>query len=231
MSGELTSRPKGSSRHPWDWYVEEKWVTHRLLDMISLESDVTYLDPCCGQLHIPEALTERGFNAYGTDLFDRAAGHRLFMGEHDLLGDQRHLLEAGGGLSIVFNPPFSFQNGRLVRGLAEKCIRRAMSIASHKVCALLPLKWLASEGRYRLFTDETPIGVWILCERLSMPPGNIIEQLGDNAYDHGKIDYMWVVWDKRRAPMTDFQGRPFAPTFWIPPREKIAGTAERKLAA
>jgi hypothetical protein len=64
-----------------------------------------------------------------------------------------------------------------------------------------------------------------------MPPGNIIEQLGDNAYDHGKIDYMWVVWDKRRAPMTDFQGRPFAPTFWIPPREKIAGTAERKLAA
>ena len=61
MSGELTARPKGSTRHPWDWYVEEKWVTHRLLDMIALESDVTYLDPCCGQLHIPEALTEPAF--------------------------------------------------------------------------------------------------------------------------------------------------------------------------
>src|SRR3546814_5718914 len=37
-----------------------------------------------------------------------------------------------------------------------------LSIATHKVCALLPLKWLASAGRYRLFTEETPIGVWIL---------------------------------------------------------------------
>jgi hypothetical protein len=231
MSGELTSRPKGSSRHPWDWYVEEKWVTHRLLDMINLESEVTYLDPCCGQLHIPEALSERGMTAFGTDLFARHDGHRLFMGEHDLLGDQRHLLEASNGLSIIFNPPFSFQNGRLVRGLAEKCIRRALSIATHKVCALLPLKWLASEGRFRLFTEETPIGVWILSERPSMPPGNMIEQLGDDAYDHGKVDYMWVVWDKRSAAMTDVHGRPFAPTFWIPPREKAQTGKQNRLAA
>jgi len=223
MSGELTSRPKGSNRHPWDWYVEEKWVTHRLIDMIELETEVTYLDPFCGQLHIPTALEERGLRAYGTDLFARDPHHCLFLGEHDFLGDHRHLLEASDRLSIIMNPPFSFQNGRLVRGLAEKCIRRALTIATHKVCALLPLKWLASEGRYRLFTDMTPIGVWILCERPSMPPGNMIEALGDNAYDHGKIDYMWVVWDKRREPMTDRSGRPFAPTSWIPPRDKVEG--------
>jgi hypothetical protein len=232
MSGELTARPSGGKRHPWDWYVEEQWVTHRLVDVVDLEPDVTYLDPFCGRLHIPQALSDRGFtHVYGTDLFARNPGNRLFLGEHDFLGDQRHLLEASDRLSIIMNPPFSYQDGRLVRGLAEKCIRQALAIATHKVCALLPLKWLASEGRYRLFTDETPIGVWILCERPSMPPGNMIEQLGANAYAHGKIDYIWVVWDKNHRPMRDSQGRPFAPTYWIPPREKIATKAERKLAA
>src|SRR3546814_21034174 len=93
-------------------------------------------------------------------MFARNPDHCLFLGEHDFLGEQRHILEASDRLSIIMNPPFSFQNGRLVRGLAEKCIRRALSIATHKVCALLPLKWLASEGRYRLFTEHTPIGIW-----------------------------------------------------------------------
>ncbi|MBB6191479.1 hypothetical protein FHS51_001706 [Sphingobium wenxiniae] len=220
MSGELTSRPKGSTRHPWDWYVEEKWVTHRLIDMLDLESGITYLDPFCGQLHIPEALAERGFSAFGTDLFDRRIDHRQFLGRHDFLGDQLHLLEASDRLSIVMNPPFSFQDGRLVRGLAEKCIRRAMTIATHKVCALLPVKWLSSEGRYRLFSHLTPASIWILSERPSMPPGDVIAQLGDDAFENGKIDYMWIVWDMQRAPMLDAGGRPFAPTYWIPPRKK-----------
>lgn len=224
MTGELTARPKGSARHPWDWYVEEQWVTHRLIDVVDLEPDVTYLDPFCGLLHIPQALADRGFTqVYGTDLHERDPAHRLFMGRHDFLGDQRHLLESSAKLSIIMNPPFSVQNGKMVRGLAEKCIRQALSIATHKVCALLPLKWLASEGRYRLFTEETPVGIHILCERPSMPPGDIIEQLGDNAFEHGKIDYMWVVWDKQRPPMRDANGLPFAPTFWIPPRAKVRG--------
>ncbi len=226
MTAELTSRPQGQKRHPWDWYVEEQWVTHRLIDMLDLDPDVTYLDPCAGQLHIPLALDERGYRAYGTDLFDRIGrDHRLFMGTYDFLGDQRHILEAGGPLSIIMNPPFSYQDGRLVHGLAEKFIRRALSIASHKVCALLPVKWLSSAGRYRLFSELPPAGIWILCERPSMPPGDMIEQLGVNAFDNGKIDYMWVVWDKQAPPMVDHHGRPFAPTFWIPPREKAVGRA------
>ena len=219
MSGELTSRPKGSTRHAWDWYVEQQWVTHRLLDMIDMEQDVTYLDPFCGGMNIPDALGSRGLTAFGTDLFQRTDSPR-FMGQHDFLGDQVHLLEASPALSIVMNPPFSYQDGRLVAALAERCCRRALAVATHKVCALLPLKWLGSQGRYRLFNELTPTGIWVLTERPSMPPGDLIEALGDDAFAHGKIDYMWIVWDKRREPMIDRDGRPFAPTFWIPPREK-----------
>lgn len=222
MTGELTARRDGQKRHPWDWYVEEKWVTHRLCDYVNFDAAVTYLDPFAGQCHIPMALRDRGLEAFGTDLFQRCMDP-VFLGAHDFLGDQVHLLEAMPRLSIVMNPPFSVQDGNLMRGLAERCIRRALHVATDQVAALLPLKWQASEGRYRLFTDPVtrPIATYILCERPSMPPGDQIEAMGDDAYAHGKIDYMWVLWDKRREPMTDRTGAPYVPTYWIPPREKV----------
>lgn len=219
MTAEITARPTGTERQRWDWYVEQQWVTHRLCDFVALEPDVTYLDPFCGMGNIPIALAERGLTAFGTDLFDRGEG-KHFMGQHDFLGDQVHLLEAAPALSIIMNPPFSYQDGRSVRGLAEKCIRRALSIATHKVAALLPLKWQASAGRYRLFTDPAtrPLATYILCERPSMPPGDQIASMGKKAWAHGKVDYMWVVWDKRVLPAEDRHGNPFVPTYWIPPR-------------
>lgn len=215
MTGELTARPIGADRHPWDWYVEEQWVTHRLLDFVQLEQDVTILDPACGQCHIPAALADRGFKAFGTDLFRRSEDPR-FLGTHDFLGDQIHMLEAIGKLSILMNPPFSSQGGKLVKGLGENFVRRALAIATHKVAALLPLKWLASAGRYRLFAEHMPAGIYVLSERPSMPPGDKIAELGPRcAYRRGKIDYVWILWDKNAEPL------PYAPTFWIPPRPKV----------
>lgn len=215
MTAELSSRPDGKPRHPWDWYVEQSWVTHVLLDHLKaidagIEADVPLLDPFCGLGTIPLALRDRGLEAYGTDMFTRSDGPH-FLGEHDFLGDQRHLLEMNGRLSVIMNPPFSYQNGQIVRGLAERCIRRALEIATHKVVALVPLKWLGSTGRYRLFSEMKP-QVHVLSERPSMPPGDEIEALGKNAWARGKVDYMWLVFDKH-SPAT-----PHAPTFWIPPR-------------
>lgn len=238
MSAELTSLPKRRKgqkkpkRHPWDWYVEQDWVTHRLCDFVEMDPGVTYLDPFCGLGTIPRALSDRGLTAFGTDKFDRGDS-RCFMGLHDFLGDQVHLLEAEPALSIIMNPPFSYQEGSLVRGLAEKCIRRALSIATHKVAALLPLKWQASAGRYSLFTDPAtrPVAIYILCERPSMPPGDKIASMGKDAWAHGKVDYMWVVWDKRVLPAEDRHGNPFVPTYWIPSRSFEAQAELRQEAA
>lgn len=219
-SAEITGstgrkKKKRPDRHPWDWYVEQAWVTHRLCDMLELESHVQYLDPTCGTCTIPQALTDRGLAAFGTDIFQRTDSP-LFLNEHDFLGNQMLLLETGHPLSIVMNPPFSYQDGRLVRGLAEKFVRKALSIATHKVAVLLPLKWLASAGRYRLFTEFPPT-IYVLCERPSMPPGDKIGQLGPrDAWKRGKVDYMWVVWDKQAAPLAE------ARTIWIPKRDASA---------
>ena len=223
-AAELTAR-KGGDRHPWDWYVEEPWVTHRLLDFVELEPHVTYLDPACGLCHIPAALADRGFKAFGTDLFRRSSDSR-FLGEHDFLGAQIHMLEALDALSIVMNPPFSCQDGKLVPKLAEKFVRRALGLATHKVAALLPLKWLASKGRYRLFSENMPAGIYVLSERPSMPPGDKIAQLGPRcAYKRGKVDYVWILWDKNTPAL------PYAPTFFIPPREAVPAQGKLAIAA
>ena len=231
MTAELAAPPKGKKRHPWDWYVEEQWVTHRLLDFAPIEADVTFLDPCCGGGNIVMALRDRGHTAFGMDMFDRGAPH--FLGTHDFIGRERTILEAHPALSIIFNPPFSCQDGAIRRGLAERFIRRALEVATHQVVALLPLKWLGSEGRVRLFTEEAtaPIGVWVLTERPSMPPGDQIEELGDLAFERGKIDYVWILWDKRRCPHATNVGQPFVPTFWIPPRSAEAAAQLELVAA
>ncbi|MBX9816221.1 MAG: hypothetical protein A4S12_06870 [Proteobacteria bacterium SG_bin5] len=219
MTAELPRLARAGDRHPWDWYVEEPWVTHRLIDHVPFAAEETILDPACGLCHIPTAFAARGFRAFGTDREQRTDSP-LFFAEHDWLGDQALLIEHLRPLSIVMNPPFSYQDGRLVRGLAEAFVRRALGIATHKVAALLPLKWLASQSRCALFTAHPP-AVYVLSERPSMPPGDQLAALGDRAYAHGKVDYAWFIWDKL-WPNTDG-----ARIHWIAPRsaEQLAEAA------
>jgi hypothetical protein len=210
-SAELTAAPIGAERHPWDWYVEESWVTDRLVDHVPFEQHVPILDPCAGLCTIPDALAHRGFMAAGTDLFRRTTSPYLLAGWWDFLAG-RHPAERWAAVSIVTNPPFSCQNGRLVRGLAERFVRRALEVATHKVAVLLPLKWLASTGRHALFADRPP-AIFVLSERPSMPPGDKIADLGDRAWSRGKIDYVWLVWDQH-APLAQ------STVTWIPARPK-----------
>ena len=222
-SGELTNTPTGEQRHPWDWYVEQAWVTERLCDVLDLEPDVHYLDPTCGLCTIPQVLAGRGLMAFGTDIVQRTDSP-LFLNEHDFLGAQMLLVEHWRPLSVIMNPPFSCQDGKRVRGLAEKFVRKALQISTHKVAALLPIKWLASSGRVKLFRDFPP-SIYVLAERPSMPPGDKIAELGKRAWSRGKVDYAWFVWDKR-IPRLDH-----ARTFWIPPRPKAPAQIALELAA
>lgn len=215
MSGELSALSR--DRHPWDWYVEQHWVTEALADRVDLGGG-TIADPCCGMGMIPDVFAARGHHVIASDIENRGSHHQI--GSCDFL--DRHpewLIKRYSNvrrLSFVFNSPYSYQGGQKVTALAERFVRRALQIADAKVCALLPVKWLASEGRYRLFAEHAPEAIHIFCERPSMPPGNIIAELGKKAWKRGKVDYCWIVWDARARPMFG------TPTFWIPPRAKEA---------
>lgn len=202
MSSDLASGSK-PDRHPQDWYVEQSWTARALIEHVDFDRDHTIWDPCCGLGTIPVTFAHAGFKAAGTDLFDRWMPWELplFLGEHDFLGSQVHLMENWHKLNLVFNPPFSY-----IEDIAERFVRKALA-TTHvgKVCALLPLKWRASEKRHAFF-EEFPSEMLIFGDRPSMPPGTGLDQRDKKtgaltAWKRGKVDYAWYVWD-RAAPLS-----------------------------
>lgn len=205
--------PVRPDRHPQDWYVEQTWTVRALMQQIKFDPDYLVWDPCCGLGTIPCAFADAGLDVMGTDLVDRwlpSSPAHLFMGEHDFLSDQRHLLSNWAMLSVVFNPPYSYADD-----IAERCVRRALSFASGKVCALLPIRWRASEKRFAFFQQFPPMEILEFCDRPSMPPGTALADVDDKgkltAWKRGKADYAWYVWD-RHCP------KPVTITRIIPPR-------------
>ena len=68
------------------------------------------------------------------------------------------------------------------------------------VAVLVPLKWLASQGRYPLFTRPEMERVIVLSRRPSIPPGERIAAEGEAIRKGGSIDFGWFLWraGKRR---------------------------------
>jgi hypothetical protein len=184
-------------RHPQDWYVEQTWTVDALMQMVAFDRDYLVWDACCGLGTIPCAFAAAGFDAMGTDLVNRwlpTAPAHLFLGQHDFLGDQTCMLEHWAKLSIVFNIPYG-----CAPGIAERFVRRALSIANGLVCALVPLRWRACESRYDFFQQFPPNLKLEFADRPSMPPGTTLGAVDDKgkltAWKRGTIDYMWLVWD------------------------------------
>lgn len=184
-------------RHPQDWYVEQTWTVSALMQMVAFDREYLIWDACCGLGTIPCAFAAAGFDAMGTDLVNRwlpTAPAHLFLGQHDFLGDQTCMLEQWAKLSIVFNIPYGCE-----KGIAERFVRRALSIANGLVCALVPLRWRACESRYDFFQQYPPNLKLEFADRPSMPPGTTLGAVDDKgkltAWRRGTIDYMWLIWD------------------------------------
>lgn len=215
--GEIASA--GFDKSPRDWYVEPDWATGEL---IAAEREIdgdaswgTVWDPACGMGTILSRFQDNRYWVWSSDIEFRGYAGGGFFQELDFVGNTEFVRSAAPKkrFSIVSNPPYSY-----VKGISEPFVRRALELATEKVAMLLPIKWQASQGRHRLFTEFPPTRIWILSERPSMPPGAMVEALGDKAFKRGKVDYMWVVWDV---------ANPTAVTEWrtIAPRRKAEGGA------
>src|SRR3546814_8569977 len=126
----MTAAPE---RHPQDWYVEEACTFRPLVRMIPFRQDGLIWDPACGLGTIPGELRQLGLQAEGTDLFDRGAPA---SGIHDFLGGQMQMMERFPFLSFVCNIPYGYE-----RRIAERFVRKMLSIARDTVAVLVPIKW------------------------------------------------------------------------------------------
>lgn len=212
MRGEISSG-RHAKRHPLDWYVDEPWCAEQLALAIDLDIErrwgLAVWDPCCGMGNTLLAAHDRGLVTYGSDLVENVAYANFGSGPPMIFapGNFLEATEAPAPCSIICNPPYSY-----VPGIAEAFARHALTLSSRRVAILMPSKWLASQARYQLFTDHPPQAVLHLCQRPSMPPGDMIAAMGKRAFSGGMTDYCWIVWDVWR-PTAPGQTR----TIWLPP--------------
>lgn len=230
---ELSSG-KHAKRHPLDWYVEEQWVTGQLIDALggfrlALEAGDTIWDPACGLGNIGAAFAELA--AFSDQRFDRKlllsdVVRNLWRGQLEaaqfdwFAADFLELAAAPLQCSIVCNPPYSYRKGGgdypdmlISEAFARHALRLVSDCGGRYVCMLLPAKWLASQGRYRLFAvDHPPSAVLHLTQRPSMPPGDRIAAMGNRAFRGGMVDYCWIVWDVQRPARAGATR-----TIWLPP--------------
>jgi len=209
----------GYEKSPFDFYVEQQWVTEALIAMEGIivgdREWGTIWDPACGSGNVLRAFSYAiGKDTWSTDVqFRGFAAHGIFQ-EIDFTGSLEFVRSAAPKkrYSIVSNTPYSYK-----RGILEAFIRRAMELDAEKVAFLMPVARQAGENRQSLFEEFPPARIYVLSERPSMPPGAQIEAMGDKAYKRGKVDFMWVLWD-RRYPT------PVGETRWrtIPVRDKAA---------
>lgn len=213
MSGEVTKTRKGMS-HPLDWCVEEGWEWDMVVRAIGVEPEqsegVAFWDPAAGFGHSASRL--QGWFAgpfFLSDLVENVAYDDFFERPTYFNG---HFLEQSAPpapkVSIWMNPPYSYCKGegeyarmRIGEAFVRHALKLALKLATHRVVALFPLKWISGgKGRGPLFRfDHPPQKVLIFTQRPSMPPGDMIEALerAGKAYKGGQIDYCAVVWDVR----------------------------------
>ncbi len=223
MRREVSTGRKRAS-HPYDWCVDESWVAWQMFvtcGRFQQEKDAgeAIWDPSVGSGRTMVTFAENGFDVFGSDIVNRV-DLSLFMPEavSDLQYFSADFLEvekAPTPCSIVCNPPYSY-----IDGIAEAFVRHALKLTSRRVCAVLPIKWLGSQGRYRLFREEfPPQAVLVHCQRPSMPPGDMIDALAAVGRDFkgGVIDYAWFVWNVLE-PTAPNETR----VVWMPPLSHAA---------
>lgn len=158
-----------------DHYVEQDWTVDLLLDAITFTGSVW--DPACGFGTIPKACQRAGIkHVIGTDLIDRGYG----TGGQDFLKFSRKLIRRED--NIITNPPYKH---------TEDFIHQGLKFSRDKAAFLVPLKFLASNSRYPLFTQLPIWRVCILSSQPSMLPGRLLAS--GQKPGGGSVDYCWIV--------------------------------------
>ena len=232
MAGEVT-KTRMAMRHPLDWCVEEGWEWDMIVRAIGTEPEksesVAFWDPAAGFGHSASRL-QGWFDGpfFLSDLVNNVAWEDFDEAPTYFDGDFLSQTEPPAPkCSIWMNPPYSYCRGHGIYSamlIGEAFVRHALKLATHRVVALFPLKWLSGgKARGPLFRfDHPPQQTLVFTQRPSMPPGDMIPALEayGKAYKGGQIDYCAVVWDVR-APTAPGETR----TIWLPRFDDPIGTA------
>lgn len=131
----------GYAKSPFDWYVEQQWVTEALIASewggpLAFAAFGTTWDPACGMGNVLRAFAAHRTNIHATDIQFRGFAAKGYFQELDFVGRLEFVRSAApkGRYSIVSNTPYSYK-----KGILEAFIRRAMELDAEKVAFLMPV--------------------------------------------------------------------------------------------
>lgn len=191
---------------PHQWYREPRSSAvqaFRSLAHLFGPSGSIVWDCCTGSGNLLDVARENGFQTFGSDIVDRgaAARHQFLLGDFLQMRALPFRPPFGARVSIVCNPPYGRVGG--VANMGEKFVQHALGKFGSVVDAMafiLPIEFIASVGRYwKIYEKRPPSAFAVFCERPSMPPGAMVEELGEAAFSGGMADYCVLVWSRHYA--------------------------------
>lgn len=173
------------------------------MDGVDFGDDLIW-DPCCGKGNVLDIAKRRGHPTIGSDIIDRKPLHRFFRG--NVLQATKAPRIEGRATSIICNPPYSYEPN-----IAERIMRKAVAdFHLRRAAFIVPIAFLAGQDRWPFFTrDCRPSHIAIYSQRHTMPPGDLIEDMGKRAYRGGMADYCAVIFTAPHRWRTE--------TIWLKP--------------
>lgn len=159
---------------PNEYYATHPTVT---LDLLRVESfHHTILEPACGGGFISKPLMDNGYDVLSTDIIDRGFGN----GGIDFL-----LYEFEVGVyDIVTNPPYS---------LFIPFLEKAIGICRNKVAMLLPLSFITTKQRSKLYKTYPPHTIYVYEDRICIAKNGEFEKYSSVINPQ---QYAWFIWHK-----------------------------------
>jgi len=159
---------------PNEYYATHPTVT---LDLLRVESfHHTILEPACGGGFISKPLMDNGYDVLSTDIIDRGFGN----GGIDFL-----LYEFEVGVyDIVTNPPYS---------LFIPFLEKAIGICKNKVAMLLPLSFITTKQRSKLYKTYPPHTIYVYEDRICIAKNGEFEKYSSVINPQ---QYAWFIWHK-----------------------------------
>lgn len=162
-------------RVEYDYYATPYQATEALLDRETFAPVIW--DPAAGGGHILEVANQRGYGVTGTDIVIRNPD---FTYCDFLLSPAESTIDC---CDIITNPPYK---------QSVEFVEQALRILSpgRKVAMLLPLTFLESKKRAKLFENAPPLIIYVFQSRIHCwPDGN-----PNRVTTHSSVSYAWYVW-------------------------------------
>lgn len=185
----------GRAEH--DYYATSPEAIDALLEKETFDKEVPIWENCCGGGHLSKRLEELGYIVISTDLIDRGYGE----GGVDFFKENQTRASY-----IITNPPYKY---------AKEWVEHSLRLLPKggKLALFLPIQFLESDGRRKLFAEAPPKMVYVCVNRILCGINGDFtakDKDGNTVYNKNGIPkrmssakcYAWFVWEK------GFKGNP-----------------------